>query len=248
MNTYNPSTRSDDEALLDLLVDGELPDDARRELLLAFERDPAGWRRCALAFLEAQQWQSEFGAMTRRPEGATGSSLPVQTAKTSPRNDVAWSRFKPGSLFALAAGVLIVFGLGLAASRWTRQGVGSGDGAMPMVAHAPRHVGQSHMGPGQLMPAAATSPWQAVTLSEPGPGGKASEVAVPVLDGTLADADWWQAAPSALPDELRRMIESRGHHVVQQRELLPVQLDDGRQALVPVDQVEIQPVGARSFH
>ena len=34
----------EDERLLDLLVDGELDDTRRRQLLLTFEEKPSGWR------------------------------------------------------------------------------------------------------------------------------------------------------------------------------------------------------------
>lgn len=51
---------ADREHLLDLLVDGELDESDRRELLLWCERDPEGWRRCALAFLEAQCWSQQM--------------------------------------------------------------------------------------------------------------------------------------------------------------------------------------------
>ena len=33
-----------------------------------------------------------------------------------------------------------------------------------------------------------------------------------------------------------------GHRVIERRQFLPVQLDDGRQMVVPVDQVEFTPV------
>src|SRR5438876_11522290 len=48
---------AEDRRLLDRLVDGELPERERRELLLRIEKEPDGWRRCALAFLEAQIWR-----------------------------------------------------------------------------------------------------------------------------------------------------------------------------------------------
>jgi hypothetical protein len=49
-----------DLRLIDLLVDGELPEAARCELLSQLEREPEGWRRLALAFLEAQSWKQAF--------------------------------------------------------------------------------------------------------------------------------------------------------------------------------------------
>ncbi len=49
------------ERLIDRLVDNELPQALRRPLLLELDKRPQGWRRCALAFLEAQAWQSGAG-------------------------------------------------------------------------------------------------------------------------------------------------------------------------------------------
>src|ERR1017187_5596583 len=48
------------ERQFDLLVDGELSETDRRDLLLELEHEPDGWRRCALAFLEAQCWKAEL--------------------------------------------------------------------------------------------------------------------------------------------------------------------------------------------
>jgi len=58
-----------DQRLLDMLVDGELADDQRRELLVRLNETPDGWRRCALAFLEAQSWRREMGVVVREPTG-----------------------------------------------------------------------------------------------------------------------------------------------------------------------------------
>ena len=49
-----------DQRTLDRLVDGELTASEYDELLRKLETAPAGWRRCALAFLEAQAWGGEL--------------------------------------------------------------------------------------------------------------------------------------------------------------------------------------------
>src|SRR5689334_5820758 len=66
----------EDERLLDLLVDGELDDPRRRQLLLTFEEKPSGWRRCALAFLEAQSWGSSFKSMLQEKPVASSEPTP----------------------------------------------------------------------------------------------------------------------------------------------------------------------------
>ena len=61
-----------DDALFDRLVDGELSDFERQRLLASLD-DPQGvwrdqgWRRCALAFLEAQTWGHQFKHMLAEP-------------------------------------------------------------------------------------------------------------------------------------------------------------------------------------
>jgi hypothetical protein len=49
-----------DDILFDRLVDGELSGAERRALLESLDARPQAWRRCALAFLEAQTWRKEF--------------------------------------------------------------------------------------------------------------------------------------------------------------------------------------------
>ena len=47
-----------DDSRFDRLVDGELSEEERRELLAGLDAEPGGWRRCALAFLESQCWKA----------------------------------------------------------------------------------------------------------------------------------------------------------------------------------------------
>lgn len=53
--------------VFDRLVDGELPEPERREVLLSLDRQPDGWRQCALAFLEAQTWGQSLAQYVREP-------------------------------------------------------------------------------------------------------------------------------------------------------------------------------------
>jgi hypothetical protein len=91
---------------LDRLVDGSLPDAERRTLLVRLDNEPDGWRRCALAFLEAQAWREAFAPLAI-------SAAPV-AAPTTPR--VAASASKPSRIAArwttLAASLMAAFALG----------------------------------------------------------------------------------------------------------------------------------------
>ena len=59
-----------DGAAIDRLIDGEMSDTERRELLLQLENEPDGWRRCALAFLEDQAWRKALAGVASPGEKA----------------------------------------------------------------------------------------------------------------------------------------------------------------------------------
>jgi hypothetical protein len=99
---------SEDDRLLDLLVDGELRDVDRRDLLLRFEREPDGWRRCALAFLEVQTWRE---ALSPLAAPAQKKQEPISPPGRVGRNRV---RLPSLRLTGLAAAFLLVFALGWA--------------------------------------------------------------------------------------------------------------------------------------
>ncbi len=93
-----------DDRRFDRLVDGELPDGERRELLLRLETEPDGWRRCALAFLEAQSWRQTFAAVVAP---AANVAVPSTASGKAKR----WSAVR---ICALAACVALAFALGWA--------------------------------------------------------------------------------------------------------------------------------------
>jgi hypothetical protein len=95
-----------DERLFDRLVDGELADAERRELLLSLEQQPDGWRRCALAFLEAQSWREAVSPFTGAAFGGPATPTPVL-----PQRKLHPSRLA-ARWIGLAAGVALAFVLG----------------------------------------------------------------------------------------------------------------------------------------
>ena len=88
-----------DDERFDLLVDGELPEPQRRRLLSELDHVPGGWRRCALAFLEAQSWKQGMQAV--RGE-STVQALPARPIR---RTGFPGGLF--GTLVAMAASFLI---------------------------------------------------------------------------------------------------------------------------------------------
>ena len=111
MNAPGPDDR---DRLIDRLADGDLPDADRRALLarLDAEGDSDGWRRCALAFLEAQCWRQALGPLAER---APATAPAVRNSAVVP----GASRPRP-RLAAWAAGLLAAFALG-----WLSRGGGA---------------------------------------------------------------------------------------------------------------------------
>ncbi|HJT35002.1 MAG TPA: hypothetical protein VJ783_23440 [Pirellulales bacterium] len=224
MNTLD----SEKQRLLDLLVDGELSESQRRELLAWCEREPDGWRRCALAFLDAQSWSSVLGQMARGDSEVIERMLsndPLLSAPAAgapvvelPKATIAPAWLVPA--LALAASVLVAFSLGL----WARGGM---FGAGPAIA--------------------AKGASDKVRLVADGPAGAADDSQMPVAEGQGVNEDWLSGQPTAMPREIEQALERLGHRVRQQRQLVPIPLEDGRRVMVPVDQIDVQPMTDRDY-
>src|SRR5262245_31691950 len=96
-----------DEALIDLLVDGELGEEERRELLRRLDEVPGGWRRCAFSFLEAQVWRES----ARVRDNAVAAVSECATLR-GPRT-VGRPRRLPAILHILALAATFVFAFSL---------------------------------------------------------------------------------------------------------------------------------------
>ena len=138
----------------------------------------------------------------------------------------------------MAASFFFAMGLGW----WIRPLWYGQDGAMSQMA---QNDGAAN-GPAKrdLFPAANSGqPWQMVTVSVPGSQpGQNEAIQVPAVERSAIDNAWLSSLPGLPPDVLAA-LQSRGHQVQQSRELVPVQLEDGRHLVVPMDKVEVRSMG-----
>jgi hypothetical protein len=98
----NHSIEFDDARLIDMLVDGELSDPRRADLLHRLEKSSGGWRQLSLAFLEAQCWRQAL-----KSDASIALKQPATCARQTRRRSIAWTG-------AWAASALVAFSLGLA--------------------------------------------------------------------------------------------------------------------------------------
>ena len=225
----------------DRLVDGELSPAEYQALLASLEDEPAGWRQCALAFLEAQALGSELGSVRRALDLTAGEQ---EGGKKWPPPS---RRFDLSTLLAVALSFLLAFTLGAITPRIF--------GNRPQE---PSLTGNNLTAPtvvaGQRPPAGGEIRHQTlrpvgnVRLVMDGTGGESTQSGdVPVYDvGQDLDQFLSQNRPALAP-ELIELLQQRGHEVVRQEQYVPAQLEDGRQVIVPVERYLITPVSQQSY-
>lgn len=212
-------------AEIDRLVDGELPRDQRRDLLLRLETDPEGWRRCALAFLEDQAFR----------EALAGSALAATRAEPAGAWPGAGLRGKSwlrrGSIAATV--IASTFAAGFAAG-----GISKGVPRVEVAAGEARESSKTPEGPRPEEIREVGS--FRVVDSE---GGESSGRRFPILSGPGLDDRWLRDQPPSVPDYVRARWERQGYQVEERRNLVSVELEDGRRVSIPVDEVAVDYVG-----
>ena len=238
-----------DDGQLDMLVDGELSEHQRRDLLYRLNEEPDGWRRCALAFLEAQSWREAMQADGRESHNPPA----VAPSKTQQLPRRRWL-----TISAMAACFLLAFGAGMALDRTARR---AADPAPVMV--TPAHVAETS----PETPALGALQHEEIAIAEPSPpatelnvpyqyvsipaedpdSGKHESIRLPVVPQEYLGDGWPDRLPAVLPDRVVRSLQRRGHDVVQHRRLIPFQVSDGSRVVFPVDEVEFVPVANRDY-
>ncbi len=234
MNRIIEGFRMDDERILDRLVDDELTEEDRKTLLAALDDEPGSWRRCALAFLEAQTWRGVLRKVheEERPP-----------AQTPPQVTLAPRPEKPSRFFelclAMAACVVMAFGIGVwVRSMWSLPG--SGEGGSFQIANDSRV-------PRTLVPQ-PVSQWHRARLNFDDPSTQGPDnIELPVREIENLTEDHLHQNRSALPEDVRRALERSGHRKIQRRQLVPIPLKDGRRLVVPVEQVDVEPNGRPAY-
>ena len=247
-------TQNDDDVRFDRLVDGEATPNEYRELLAALEDEPGGWRRCAMAFLEDQALRRELGAL--RDEAVEGASHDNQTIAEQPAaNSPAFNR--TGMLLAMAASFLIAFGLG-----YVLRSTSIGDPPRPefvaednpgeLSLERPQDsqlAGNSSEVGGSLttQPEFSPQPLENVTLVVGNNETDAERFELPVVHyGDVGD-EYFRTERTAMPRQMREMLQRQGHQLRRTQGYVPVEMEDGRRLVVPVEEVEIVPVGLPAF-
>jgi hypothetical protein len=241
------NTSTIDAAMIDRLVDGELEPRLQAELLSRLDEWPGAWRRLALAFVEAQTLGAELRGIVADAKQSPGrldfddaGAETVRDDTTHPGTVVPWAK-----LLSLAATMLIAVGMGFGIGQiWRGQN-------RPLVEN-PSQPASEHVA--TTTPASAVMPAAAAGIEDSAPQGlmtvrtaDGSPVQLPVYEASYGTGRMLNSNESSVPPEVIHALRSRGHEVKQQRRFWPVDLGDGRQIIVPVDQLDVQYVGDRAY-
>jgi len=230
---------------LDLLADGELSDEQYRQVLASLDDEPGGWRRCAIALLQAQAFRREIPAVMRDLPTIDTAGPPVRPVSRSPRG--LWLAL------AMAASFLVAFGLGafyrglvvpnhIGAVRVDPSPGGRDDAETPgpnssLVAGQPRHAPDLT----DNSPLPMHEPEHVTVVVDRPDGSGAERIELPVVDVDQLD-NRWIVRRNAPPEEVIRILRRMGRQLRSQELLVPVDLRDGRRMVVPVEQFELVPV------
>lgn len=215
-----------DDVMFDRLVDGELSASERERLLASFDERSDGWRRCALAFLEAQTWRQQMRQFVSAPFERAAQQAPATTRGGIRRRAIP--------SLALAAGLLLAFTAG-----WLVRPASPSNDANMQLAEArvednvpPEDVAK-HIGPND-----------AVTLLVRDTQGKPQRVRVPLVDSAGLD-DRLGTMLTSLPPGYRDDLHQRGFDLHGRRRYAPLYFEQNDQLVpmvVPVDDAYVVPV------
>lgn len=237
------------QATLDRMVDGELTDSEQRSLLRSLDETDDGWRQLALSYVEARTWGTELRSLTAPSDDAT-SGIARGEVKVASRT--SGDTRAPGWLtVVLTASVMLVAGL-LAGMEFgsgsSVDSVAGGPTGETVAEESPsraknelepatgRHANGFPIAPEDLNP--ETEFLEFVLNDAP---GRAQSVSVPIhADGNPESL--LETSEPALSRGLQDFLLEHGHEFVEHRDLISVQLPDGREAVIPVRQVQLRHV------
>jgi len=249
------------EELIDQMVDGGMLPGELRKCIERLDAAPEGWRRCALAFLEAQSWADAFRSMDATI-AEDAPSIPADAPLTSftTLNPAPIRRTADRRRYliatALAAGVaLVAFTLG-----WLGHGVHTRSvlerSALIALAGDLKTPEEQSDEAGQLAaPSETVQPDSIASLpTDRLPTvrevarlrigtGDVTAAEIPIFAGPGVSQRWLLEQPPPVSEHDRVIWQRQGYELEQKRKLLSVPLADGRRATVPVDHVQVRYVG-----
>lgn len=242
MNEFNSDIAERD---FDRLVDGELSSPEYRRLLSRIEQSPEGWRRCAMAFLEAQALSEDMAWAMRTETQQHRVEVAPATAATS-RLGGSFRRME--RLAAMAACLAVAFGLGWAIQSSMTGGMpGNGPGPGPnVIANNPPNVPPVINPPVQTPRTMVMKP-EFVYVNQ-WDGQNRTGVPIPVDPTRTFDPQQpWDNSWGMTAQDLQK-LKDEGRQFETHNCLIPVSLENGDRVVVPMQEVILFEKPALPYH
>ncbi len=224
------------DALLDRIVEGDLSPSELRAALDRVEHESDGWKRCALAFLEAQCWRESFRTIDQRASTDTGGFT-----STRPTSTAATSGHRAGSRrLAIAAGIAaLAFALGW---RVRPEPAGLAHPAEPPALANADHRATSDPGT-TVAPRASIVDRHPEKPAAPESIRSRKVIALPIVARPRVESPSVTNQPPPITEHQLALLEQRGYQVDRRRRLITATLADGRRVTVPVEQIQLRYTG-----
>lgn len=234
-------------------VDGALGRDELKQLLQSCEQAPARWKQLAMAFLEERALQNDLASLrlegTLFPGRENVSTLPSATegevASVVPsRGNKAWPLNRQAiAALSIAAALLMAF--------WVGRN-GNPSNSTQNLPLAPSQISKNIASPAASESDQANSELELsaypqlagnMVVELAGKSGQSEQVVLPVIYANPSDQQQLAERSLALPQELETQIRQTGYSISKRQNLVPVTLDNGESAVIPVAQYQLhQPI------
>ncbi len=238
-------TRPLDDGFIDRIVDGELTPAELRAAIDRLDIEQDGWKRCALAFLEAQCWRETLQTADDLASSAiAGRWSSVTSTVPAGKSLRHWIR---GPI--AAAIVAASFAIGWVGHSALPSSGGGRTSVSPPIATAPDRPDSDHRsleGQAPAGPRLAGFPSVNELVRAVGRlrvGSQSGGAEVPILAGPGINEQWLRNQPPALTEHAQVALQRHGYRVDQSRRLVTTMLPDGRRVSLPIDQVQISFTG-----
>jgi anti-sigma factor RsiW len=232
MNEVIPSSLQRE---IDRLVGGDLTKTESRQFVARLDADPAAWKQCALAYMEAQSWREAFESMLdRETKPAPQTIKATRTLRAS------------GSLMATAAAVVVAFVAGIGAMAAWQASFAERPTANDVATGANRDAKDRGKNAAKRQATPNSDDPLLVGVVNITNNGE-TEAAFPLVaakDNALVSIE---LTSDQLNDYNRQLWERRGYRIEQYRKLVSVALADGSRFRFPVDWVQYRYVGERVY-
>lgn len=225
------------QAHLDRLVSGDLDEPTRAKLIVFMESEPARWRACGIAFMEAQLWSevliNQSAEQSRVSDEPSLQPLHVSTppiTASEPRHH----RF-PVSIVT-AATVLIAFASGWMVDRGFQAMISNPIDPKMQVQDVSPVVAKEDASRAQKESQQPVWATQVLTSSSGFPGAR---IQIP-LDPNRVD---FEESKIQMSNYEKQLLARQGFVIASERKFITAKLPDGRDVAVPIDRVVAKQVG-----